>query len=129
MRIETNDAERLVVDYINSLGSGLPTAYYNVPPDRPDAFAVVERTGGTVGLTPGMPRVDIDVWATSRRQAWELTSAVRYALEAMPGQVENVFGTSIESVYRNDDIDTGTPRYTLGVELSVMESETGFPEH
>lgn len=117
-RIETGDAERLVADYLNGFPKR-PRTYYGVPPERPESFCVVERTGGVWELGRGTPRLDIDCWGPSRRAAWELADLVREAVEAMPGQVENVFGASIESIYRNPDIDTGTPRYTVSVELTV----------
>lgn len=111
------DAERVVVDYLNGSEVGA-TAYYDVPPKRPAAFMVVERTGGPRGEgETSRPMLDIQCWAASRRDAALLARAVEDALVDMPATVENVAHVSITSTFRDVDLETGTPRYHVICEI------------
>lgn len=111
------DAEREVVDYLNSNGLGA-TAYYDVPSKRPATFIVVERTGGPRGEgETSRPMLDIQCWAASRRDAALLARAVEDALVDMPATVENVAHVSITSTFRDVDLETGTPRYHVVCEI------------
>ena len=113
------DYERLVVDYLNGLG--LPAkAYYDVPRDRPVSFIIVLRTGGGHReIVMERPSFAIDCWAKTRRGAEELARSVQDAMQAMPEAVDNVFGCTVDSVYRNPDPDTGTPRYSITLQLDT----------
>ena len=111
------DAERVVVDHLNGSEVGA-TAYYDVPSKRPTAFVVVERTGGPRGEgETSRPMLDLQCWAATRRDAALLAQAVEYALVDMPASVENVAHVSITSVFRDTDLETGTPRYHVVCEL------------
>lgn len=111
------DAEREVVDYLNSKGLGA-TAYYDVPSKRPAAFVVVERTGGPRGEgETSRPMLDAQCWAASRRDAALLAQAVECALVDMPATVENVAHVSITSIFRDTDLESGTTRYHVVCEL------------
>lgn len=118
------DVERLVVDYLNSLDLGA-TAYYDVPADRPASFLVVEQTGGGLSsYVVGLPSVDVDCWAPTRREAALLAEAVARAALPMPERLGDVFYASVSSTYRNPDLDTRPPteRYTVGIDLTVMDN-------
>lgn len=118
------DVERLVVDYLNSLNLGA-TAYYDVPADRPESFLVVEQTGGGLSnYVVGLPSVDVDCWAPTRREAALLAEAVAHAAIPMPERLEDVFYASVSSTYHNPDLDTRPPteRYTVGIDLTVMDN-------
>lgn len=111
------DAERVVVDYLNASEVGA-TAYYDVPSKRPASFVVVERTGGPRGeCGTSVPMLDLQCWASSRGAAAALAQAVEDALDAMPGDVENVSGVDITSTFRDRDLDSGTPRYHVVCQL------------
>lgn len=117
------DAERDVVDHLNSLGLGA-TAYYDVPNPRPTSlsppqpFVVVERTGGPrEDMVAERPVLDIQCWATSRRDAALLADSVQSAVFGMPDALENCFGASITSTFRDYDLDSGTPRYHVVAEV------------
>lgn len=111
------DAEREVVDYLNSKGLGA-TAYYDVPSDRPSTLIVVERTGGPrEDMVAERPVLDIQCWAASRRDAALLADSVQSAVSGMPDVVENCFGASITSTFRDYDLDSGTPRYHVVAEI------------
>lgn len=111
------DAERAVVDHLNA--SGVPaTAYYDVPADRPEALVVVERTGGPRGEGPtSRPMLDLQCWASTRRDASLLASCVEAAMAAMPDEVAAVAHASITSTFRDRDLESGTPRYHVVCEL------------
>lgn len=111
------DAERVVVDYLNTSEVGA-TAYYDVPAKRPASFVVVERTGGPRGEGgTSVPMLDLQCWASSRGVSAALAQAVEDALDAMPGDVENVSGVDITSTFRDRDLDSGTPRYHVVCQL------------
>ena len=111
------DAERVVVDHLNGSEVGA-TAYYDVPAKRPAAFLVVERTGGPRGEgETSRPMLDAQCWAASRRDAALLAQAVENALVDMPATVENVAHVSITSIFRDTDLESGTPRYHVVFEL------------
>lgn len=115
------DYERLMVDYLNSLGLGM-TAYHDVPSSRPAEFMVVELTGGgSDSRFASRPSVDVDCWAMTRARAAEIADSVIAATRDMPDRVTNVFGTSISSTYDNPDLESGTPRYTVGVEMTAND--------
>lgn len=110
-----------VVDYLNEQSIGA-TAYHDVPADRPDAFLVVELTGGSAS-NPVQRRdsVDVDCWASTRPQTASLAESVRRALLSMPGALPDVFHVEITSTYRNTDLESGTPRYTVGADIYSCE--------
>ena len=111
------DAERVVVDHLNGSEVGA-TAYYDVPSKRPAAFVVVERTGGPRGEgETSRPMLDAQCWAASRRDAALLAQAVEDSLVDMPATVENVAHVSITSIFRDTDLESGTPRYHVVFEL------------
>lgn len=117
------DAERVCVDYLNGSDVGA-TAYYDVPDTRPTSlsppqpFVVVERTGGARGEgETSRPMLDAQCWAASRRDAALLAQAVECALVDMPATVENVAHVSITSIFRDTDLESGTPRYHVVCEI------------
>lgn len=115
------DAVTLVIDYLNACDLGA-TAYPAVPSDRPDVFMAVELTGGRQENPVAFsPSVDIDCWAPTRPEAEALASRVRRAMLAMPERSPNVFHVEIDSLYDNRDPDSGSPRYTVGCDITAAE--------
>lgn len=115
------DAEREIVDYLISKDIGA-SAYYDVPPNRPDSFVVVELSGGAESdLVIRTPLIDFQCWAKTRRDAALLASSLRSALGDMPAEVANVFHVNVTSTYRDRDIDSGTPRYHVVAEITFNE--------
>lgn len=113
------DAERIVVDHLNAAKIGA-TAYYDVPGKRPTAFIVVERTGGPHDdLVVERPMLDIQCWASARRDAALLADSVKNALLAMPASVADCFHVSVTSTFRDTDLDSGTPRYHVVCEITL----------
>lgn len=112
------DAERIVVDYLN--GKELSaTSYYDVPSKRPSTFIVVELTGGADDeLVIERPMLDIQCWATSRRDAAMLADEVKGALRDMPYELDDCFYADLTSTFRDYDLDSGTPRYHVVTEIT-----------
>ena len=111
------DAERECVDLLNASELGA-RAFYEVPADRPDAFLVVELTGGPRGEgRTTRPMVDVQCWAKTRRSAWELSQAAQDALAEMPARVGCVTGVNLTSTFRDTDLESGTPRYHVVCEI------------
>ena len=116
------DAERIVVDYLKPLlGGVLP--YYDVPADRPESFVVVEQTGGRVSdIVVETPTVDIQCWAVSRSTAASLAGDVLSAMRLMPDRVSNCFHASVISTFRDTDLESGTPRYHVLCEITLVNN-------
>lgn len=115
------DAEREVVCWLNKSGLGA-TAYYDVPSSRPESFLVVEQTGGTLEeLVVGRPMLDVQCWAKKRRDAKVLAEGVQEALRKMAFEHPMVFHANVTSVYRDRDMDSGTPRYHVVCELTIND--------
>lgn len=112
------DAERAVVDWLNAADLGWK-AYYDVPAKRPGAFAVVERTGGARGeLVAETPMLDVQLWAKSRRDAALMADAASDAMARMPDGLDGCFHVSVTSTFRDTDLESGTPRYHVVVEIT-----------
>lgn len=111
------DAERAVADHLNASSLGA-NAYYDVPSARPGSFVTVELTGGPRGeCGTSAPMLDVTCWAESRRDARELAERVERALEAMPGGSGEVAGAAVTSTFRDRDLESGTPRYHVVLQL------------
>lgn len=116
------DAERLLVLYLNERGVGA-TAYYDVPRTRPESFVVVERTGGgRSDIVVERPTLDVQCWARSRESAASLASDVTAALSAMPRSVPECFHASVASTFRDRDLESGTPRYHIVCQLTLVDN-------
>jgi len=116
------DAETILVDYLNGQGLGT-TAYYDVPRSRPASFIVIEQTGGVRSdLVVYTPMLDIQCWAGSRKEAAALAREVVGALGSMPETVAECFHASIVSQYRDTDLESGTPRYHIVCELTLVDN-------
>lgn len=114
------DIERAAVDCINASDVGAK-AYYDVPADRPKAFVVIERTGGSRGEAgTSRPTIDAQCWAQTRREAATLAEAVSDALEVgLPAMSEDVASARVSSEFRDYDLESWTPRYHLVVEMTA----------
>lgn len=116
------DIEEVVIDHLNHAGVGA-TAYPDVPRKRPTTFVVVERTGGPrTDIVVERPMLDIQCWATERRDAALLADAVADALRAMPDAVAECFHVNITSNYRDADLESGTPRYHVVCEITFVNN-------
>lgn len=115
------DISLATVDYLN--GSDIGTvAYHAVPANRPEEFLVVEQTGGDSGnRVQTRASIDVDCWSSTRKSAASLAGSVRAALFGMPDALENVFHVEVTTVYNNPDLDSGTPRYTVGADIHINE--------
>lgn len=114
----------VVVDYLNSRADVGARAYHEVPSDRSGLLplVVVELTGGSAE-NPVQRRdsVDLDCWAGSRQEAADVAESVRSAMIGMPMSLPDVFHVSISSTYNNPDLESGTPRYTVGADIYSCE--------
>lgn len=116
------DVERIVVDHLNASDIGA-MAYYDVPPNRPSEFVVVERTGGyRSDLVVETPMVDVKCWGKERRTAAQLADRVVSAVESMPESVDECFHASVTSTFRDVDVDSGSPRYHVVFELTLVDN-------
>ena len=89
----------------------------DVPPERPDKFVTVERTGGgasTHGLVD-RPTLAIQCWAGSRVEASDLAETVADLLRESPS-IPQVKRCTINSI-SNFPLDETTPRYQIVADM------------
>lgn len=100
--------EQTVMEWLESLGYD---AYINVPKNRPQRFATVERTGGEVMDLVDHPTVAVQSWAQSAADAESDACAIRLA--AMTGTLPNgVHSMRVNSgPYKFYDEESMQPRY------------------
>ena len=114
------DAEALVVDWLNARGVGA-TAYPDVPARRPAEFVSVLLTGGArTRRVVESPLLTVQCWAADRPSARALADRVAAALGRMT-ELPEVFHVNLASTFRDTDLESGTPRYQLVVELTLCE--------
>ena len=88
----------------------------DVPPDRPDAFVTVERSGGGRTEVDDSPTLTVQVWDSDRLALETTKDAVCDALLAMPQHVIGVFSVSIDTEsYYPLQVGGTFPRYVLSV--------------
>ena len=112
------DWESEVIKYLESMTRW--PFFHDVPSKPPKAFGTVERDGGAKTYpTGGNPLFTIQNYGETRAEAARMAETVSDALLEMPYKHPNVFCVEIESNYRDDDPDTGQPRYRVTAILSV----------
>lgn len=111
--------EDLAIEFLNPfLAVRVST---QVPNPRPEAFVQVRRTGGAA-LNRVVERAQITVtaWAKSEQAAEALAIICRAAFLNKYTDMKIVRGVTETGVlYYNPDPDTGLPRYTFTVALTV----------
>lgn len=96
-------------------------AHYDVPHDRPAEFVTVEQTGGTSSVYGiGSKSLLVQCWAPSRKTAAAIADRVKTAVRSLT-DVSNITGVHIASEYRDRDMDSGTPRWCLLVDITVND--------
>lgn len=109
MNIETK-----IIAYLNANGF---RAYANVPANRPDKFATVERTGGGFdNYVIDRPTVAVQAWGQKRLEASEMAYAIRDSMIQMVNE-PGICKVSINSIYNFPDFESGAARYQLVVDL------------
>jgi hypothetical protein len=118
------DVEKLLIDYLEPI-VGVPT-YTRVPRVRPASWLQVRRVGGADDVVRDRPRVDVIAWGGDDGAVNDLCMASRSAVHALLGttllgvacyRVEEFLGPA-----RRDDIDSGTARMWMTVQLSLRTS-------
>ena len=95
--------------------------YPEVPSERPDEFCVVRLVAGRQpNRVEIYPSFEVDAWSTTRPKAEALANQVKVALiEAV--SLPSVFYVEIDTFYDNRDPDSGSPRYTVGCDITATE--------
>ena len=115
------DVETMIVQWLNASDTLKDApASLSVPPDRPERFVTVERTGGSEGPYRSMPTVAVQAWSlTSRYEAARLAGLVRDRLMTLT-DIDEVADVSIESVTHYPDPGPPfTERYQILIQLTV----------
>lgn len=113
------DLEKAVRDGLAAAVSA-PVAY-EVPAKRTARLVVVEQTGGQTRERGALQTAQVvaQCWAETRRDARalcdEVAAAVPY-LDAMP----EVARARVASCFRDRDMDSGSPRYQLLIEIKSI---------
>lgn len=107
--------EAFIIKHLNEELGGV-NAHGLVPPDKPDTFVVLERTGGSIENFLHHSMFVTDCYAKTLEQACILSEQVIAAMQRLPlkGRVTNV---SVNSAY--NDTDTETHEYRYGVLFDI----------
>lgn len=98
---------------------GFP-CYHEVPPDPPAEFAVaVRRGGGDVAAGIEAPTLVVSLRANTRKRAAAMSAEAKAVLRRLPVTDPLVMGCEVTGDYREDDPDTGQPRYKLAVTVTA----------
>lgn len=94
---------------------------YEVPAKRPARFVVVEQTGGQTRERGALQTAQVvaQCWAETRRDARALCDECAAAvpdLDALP----EVATARVASCFRDYDMDGGSPRYQLLIEIKSI---------
>lgn len=87
------------------------------PPDPPEEFVMVYRTGGTSTRFVDEPRYLVHAWAGSDIDAAHLIQMASDVMIALPDDIPNVAHATQDTMYRND-ID-GAHRWSAAFVLVV----------
>lgn len=110
------DAETLVIQAC-AASVGVPL-FHSIPADRPEAFGVVERTGGdTTNYVVERAILSVQLFAASRAAVVELAGRMKDALLAMPDTQQNVFGADVLSDYKSNDLQAHIPSHTVNCQI------------
>ena len=116
------DADAALYAY---LVDALPGAgvYRDVPADRDAAlpFVVMSRTGGDQSEFVDSALYSLWAWAATDKEARALGYRLRDALEDAVDGIVNAFAAEAASVYRDDDPESGAPRWGLTFSLDYIE--------
>jgi hypothetical protein len=124
------DAEALASKVLRDASiTGLSTRVYSSIPNDPTwPLVTVKRIGGVPVERHRLdhPRIQIDVWGTSKSEALDIAQAARAALHAMEGQSYSSPVTGTVTAVRDDlgltwspDPVTNRDRYIFGVSLTT----------
>lgn len=113
------DAESMLVAFLKTVVT-VPVST-RVPQTRPASFVRVWRTGGAaVNRVLDRPTITVQAWADSSVDAAELARKCREALLSKSTTMPLVRGVEEQTgPYSDPDPETGIPRYSLTVRLSV----------
>ena len=88
----------------------------SVPSTRKDRMVVIRRDGGPATATRDQPRVGINVWATTEKQAADLASLVAAILRSLPDG-QPVLAVPFVSGASSVPDESGQPRRYLTAEV------------
>lgn len=107
------DIEKAVIKFLND-NLEKAQAFGEVPNPRPDAFVVVDRTGGNHGsIALDQPLMTIQAWGKSKLKASELAYEVDLLIRSMQEDVDEVTYVDRNSMYYYPDDESHTPRYQM----------------
>ena len=111
------NAEALLIGFLKERVPGVQVRA-SVPPDRPDSFITVERTGGRADRFFDRPIIAIQAWDQTPYKASELAIKIR---DALPDLVEIPDVTSFagSSMYNWPDADSKQARYQIVTEFTI----------
>lgn len=95
--------------------------FYEVPAKRPARFVVVEQTGGQTRERGALQTAQVvaQCWASTRRDARALCDEVVAAVSDLDAN-PLIALARVASCFRDRDMDSGTPRYQLLIEVKSL---------
>lgn len=117
--VELQDIETMLIPFV-AQHSGVP-AHTLVPKNRPDEFVRVWRTGGTaVNQALEEAQVTVECWGKTTIRAAQIAQKARGGFLRDLKSLKLVRGSQeVTGPYYDPDPDTGIPRYSFTIRLSV----------
>ncbi len=110
------DIEAALIPYFRGKGY---LALTEIPPDRPERFISIERTGGDRSdYVLDHPNVVIQCWAKTRAEASALAYEVDDLVEGL-SEVPHIFSAKRNSLSHFPDVEGKHERYQLYIELTT----------
>lgn len=107
-----------IVRWADGRVPGVP-AFGVIPPNRPERFITIERTGGSRGRLMETPVFAVQVWAGSILDADSLAATLCGECQKLRRQAW-VASLTVGSPYNFPDPDSGQARYQFTLEVGVM---------
>lgn len=114
------DIEQELISFFDGLIDGVK-AYAVVPPNRPQTFITVERTGGARSLILDEGQFAIQVWAESRKTSSMLAQQARANARALLYKPWCA-GIELGGLYNFPDPDSTTARYQFTLTVSALNN-------
>lgn len=92
----------------------------DVPADRPERFATIERTSGGRADVRDMPVLAVQFWAPTRYEASEMARIGASLIESYRPH-PNIGRLDINSTYNFPDPESGSARYQVVVEMVTVD--------
>lgn len=107
------NVEASFIDWLSNKGY---QSYADVPHQRPNEFVCIEKTGCSINDTVVKSTISCQCWATSRLRASEMAMTIADSVNNFSNYL-GIFSAKISNMYNYPDVESGSPRYQLIIDV------------